>query len=386
MSQTASRVEFTVVPVRLLVAFELGWTKWRLAFGSAMGQKAWQVTIAARNVLALSEAIARARKRLGLPCDCPVFSCYEAGREGFWLYRLLEEMGIENLVVDSSSIEVNRRARRAKTDRLDAEKLLSMLLRYWAGEKKLWSVVHVPTPEQEDGRHLQREIRTLKKERTRQINRIRGLLAGQGVAVKANGRGLLESLDSIRIWDGSPLPEGLRRRVEVEVARHSFVHRQLLDLESERDARIRQGQDRAAEIARRLMTLRGIAEVGAETYAREFSWRGFRNRRQVGSLIGLTPTPHQSGDSSRERGISRAGNRHMRGIAIDLAWLWLRQQPDSDLTLWYNRRFASGSPRLRKIGIVALARKLSIALWRYADFGEIPKGALLKPGIQINAA
>jgi transposase len=261
-----------------------------------------------------------------------------------------------------------------------------MLLRYYAGEKKLWSVVHVPTPEQEDGRHLQREIRTVKKERTRQINRIRGLLANQGVAVKANRRGLLESLDSIRIWDGSPLPTGLRRRVEIEVARHDFIHRQLLDLECERDARIRQGRERAAEIARRLMTLRGIAQVGAETYGREFSWRGFKNRRQVGSLIGLTPTPHQSGDSSHERGISRAGNRHMRGVAIDLAWLWLRQQPHSELTLWYNRRFASGSPRLHKIGIVALARKLVIALWRFADFAEIPKGALLKPGIQINAA
>jgi transposase len=218
----------------------------------------------------------------------------------------------------------------------------------------------------------------LKKEQTRQINRIRGLLANQGVAVKANRRGLLESLDSIRIWDGSPLPAGLRRRVETEVARHSFVHRQLLDLESERDARIRQSCDRAAEIARRLMTLRGIAQVGAETWGREFSWRDFRNRRQIGSLVGLTPTPYQSGDSSRERGISRAGNRHVRGIAIDLAWIWLRQQPDSELTLWYNRRFASGSPRLRKIGIVALARKLLIALWRYADLGEIPKGALLK--------
>jgi transposase len=201
------------------------------------------------------------------------------------------------------------------------------------------------------------------------------------LAVKANGRGLLESLDSIRIWDGSPLPAGLRRRLEWEVARHGFLHRQLLDLESQRDERIRQSQDRASEIARRLMTLRGIAEVGAETYARELCWRGFKNRRQVGSLIGLTPTPHQSGDSSRERGISRAGNRHMRGIAIDLAWLWLRQQPQSELTLWYNRRFASGSPRLRKIGIVALARKLLIALWRYADFGEIPKGARLKTNI-----
>jgi transposase len=378
MTQTASREKFMPVERRLLVAFELGWNRWRLAFGSAMGEGAWQITIPARNVVALTEAIRKAKVRLGLPEACCVLSCYEAGREGFWLHRLLAQMGVENLVVDSSSIEVNRRARRVKTDRLDAEKLLSMLLRYDAGEKKLWSVVHVPTPEQEDGRHLQREIRTVKKERTRQINRIRGLLANQGVAVKANRRGLLESLDSIRIWDGSPLPTGLRRRVEIEVARHDFIHRQLLDLECERDARIRQGRERAAEIARRLMTLRGIAQVGAETYGREFSWRGFKNRRQVGSLIGLTPTPHQSGDSSHERGISRAGNRHMRGVAIDLAWLWLRQQPHSELTLWYNRRFASGGPRLHKIGIVALARKLVIALWRFADFAEIPKGALLK--------
>jgi len=174
------------------------------------------------------------------------------------------------------------------------------------------------------------------------------------------------------------VPSGLRRRLETEITRHGVVHRQLLDLECDRDARIREGQDRATEVARRLKTLRGIAEVGAESYAREFSWREFKNRRQVGSLVGLTGTPYQSGDSSRERGISRAGNRHVRGVAIDLAWIWLRQQPESELTLWFNRRFARGGPRLRKIGIVALARKLVIALWRYADFGEIPRGALLK--------
>lgn len=378
MSQTASVSDSTARVSMLFVALELGWTRWRLAFGSAMGQKARQVTIPARNVLAFGEAIAKARKHLGLPSDCPVFSCYEAGREGFWLHRLLQQISVVNLVVDSSSIEVNRRARRAKTDRLDAEKLLSMLLRYYAGEKKLWSVVHVPTPEQEDGRHLQRAIRTLKKEQTRSINRIKGLLAGQGVSVKTGRAGLIEAFDSIRIWDGSPLPEGLRGRLETEVARHGFVHRQLLDLESQRDARIRQGRDRTAEITRRLMTLRGIAEAGAETYGREFSWRSFKSRRQIGGLVGLAPSPYQSGDSRRERGISRAGNRHVRGIAIDLAWIWLRQQPKSELTLWYNLRFANGSPRLRKIGIVALARKLLIALWRYADFGEIPNGALLK--------
>ncbi len=378
MSQTASRKDFIAVKVRLLVAFELGWEKWRLAFATAMGEKPWQVVIPARDVLALTKAIGRAKQRFGVSESCPIFSCYEAGREGFWLDRLLRQMGVVNLVVDSSSIEVNRRARRAKTDRLDAAKLISMLLRYWAGEKDLWSVVHVPTPEQEDGRHLQREIRTLKKEQTRLINRVKGLLAGHGVAVRIGRGGFQDSLDAIRIWDGSPVPPGLRRRLETEITRHGVVHRQLLELECERDVRIRQGQDRASEIARRLKTLRGIAEVGAETYAREFSWREFKNRRQVGSLVGLTGTPYQSGDSSRERGISRAGNRHIRGVAIDLAWIWLRQQPDSEMTLWFNSRFARGGPRLRKIGIVALARKLVIALWRYADFGEIPRGALLK--------
>ena len=376
MKQTASREES--IAGAMLVAFELGWKNWKLGFASVMGEKPWVVTIRPRNLIALNEAFGKARRRLGLADDCRVFSCYEAGREGFWLHRQLTEMGVVNLVVDSSSIEVNRRARRAKTDRLDARKLVGMLLRYWAGEKDLWSVVKVPTREQEDGRQLQREIRTLTKEQTRLTNRIKGLLASQGVAVRMGRRGLEEGLDAIRIWDGSPLPSGLRRRLEMEIARRDVVHRQLLDLESEREARMRKGQDRASEIARRLKTLCGIAEAGAETYAREFSSREFKNRRQVGCLVGLTSTPYQSGDSFRERGISRAGNRHVRGVAIDLAWLWLRFQPQSELTQWFNQRFARGGPRLRKIGIIALARKLIIALWRYADFGEIPQGALLK--------
>jgi len=377
MTQTASRKDFIAVEGRLLVAFELGWEKWRLAFATAMGEKPWQVVIPARDVLALGEALRRARQRFGLVESYPVFSCYEAGREGFWLDRLLTRMGWSNLIVDSSSIEVNRRARRTKTDRLDAQKLLSMLLRYWAGEKELWRVVHVPTPEQEDGRHLQRQIRSLKKDQTSVVNQIRGLLAAQGVAVKMGRTGLLESLDSLRIWDGSPLPPGLRRQLECAIAQHAFIHRQLLDLQAERDARIRQGQDRTSKVARHLMTLRGIGAAGAETYAVEMSWRNIKNRRQVGGLIGLTPSHYRSGDSFQERGISRAGNRHVRGIAINLAWAWQRLQPDSDLTLWFKRRFDHGT-RLRKIGIVALARKLMIALWRYADFGEIPKGALLK--------
>jgi len=298
MTQTASRRDFSAVRRELLVAFELGWSTWRLAFGSAAGYKPWQVTIPARDVAAMSQAIGKARRRYGLPVTADVLSCYEAGRDGFWLHRLLTQMKIRNFVIDSSSIEVNRRARRIKTDRLDAAKLLSMLMRYHGGEEGLWSVVHVPTPRQEDARHLQREIRTLKKEQTRLINRVKGLLASQGVALKSSRGGVLTSLEDIRIWDGSSLPQGLRLRLESEVRRHSFLHRQLLDLESRRDARIREAGDRAAEITRRLMRLRGIAEVGAEVFAREFSWRRFRNRRQVGSLAGLTPSPYQSGDSS----------------------------------------------------------------------------------------
>ncbi len=287
MTQTASREESIAAGAdRMLVAFELGWKDWKLGFASVMGEKPWLVTVRPRDLIALREAFGRARKRLGLAAGCRVFSCYEAGREGFWLDRQLTEMGVVNLVVDSSSIEVNRRARRAKTDRLDARKLVGMLLRYWAGEKDLWSVVKVPTAEQEDGRQLQREIRTLTKEQTRLTNRIKGLLASQGVAVRMGRRGLVEGLDAIRIWDGSPLPSGLRRRLEMEIARRDVVHRQLLDLESERDSRMSKGQDRASEIARRLKTLCGIAEAGAETYAREFSWREFKNRRQVGCLRG----------------------------------------------------------------------------------------------------
>ena len=376
MKQAASRKES--IAGAMLVAFELGWTSWKVGFASEVGGKPWLVTVRPRDLIALSEAFGKARKRLGLAADCPVFSCYEAGREGFWLHRQLTGMGVVNLIVDSSSIEVNRRARRAKTDRLDARKLVGMLLRYWCGEKDLWSVVKVPTAAQEDGRQLQREIRTLTKEQTRLTNRIKGLLASQGVAVRMGRRGLEAGLDAVRIWDGSPLPSGLRRRLEMEIARRDIVHRQLLDLESERDARIRESHDRASEVARRLMTLRGIGQAGAETYAGEFSWREFKNRRQVGGLLGLTSTPYQSGNSFRERGISGAGNRHVRGVAIDLAWVWLRLQPQSELTEWFNQRFARGGPRLRKIGIIALARKLVIALWRYADFGEIPKGAVLK--------
>jgi transposase len=378
MLQTASRRKSSAAASRLYVAFELGWTRWKLAFGARVDEKPWHTTIGARDVRALREAIARARRKLGLSESCPVTSCYEAGRDGFWLDRLLAQMGVMNVVVDSSSIDVNRRARRAKTDRLDATKLLTMLMRHQTGEQGVWHVVRPPTPEQEDARHLQREIRTLKKEKTRLVNRVRGLLASQGVAVKMGKRGLVVPLTSLRIWDGSMVPPGLKRRIEYEMARHEVVHRQVLELEGERDRKIREENSVSCEKARRLMGLKAVGEASAETLSREFLYRQFRNRRQIGGLSGLSPTPHQSGDSSKERGISRSGNRHVRGIAVDLAWGWLHHQPQSKLSRWYEERFGRGGPRMRKIGIVALARKLLIALWRYAEFGELPEGALLK--------
>lgn len=378
MTQTASHRRNSLESERLYVAFELGWTSWKLGFCSRLDEKTWVTTIDARDVEALKKMIVKARSRFGLGPTAPVRSCYEAGRDGFWLARLLEKLEIANVVVDSGSIKVERRSRRAKTDRLDAEELLKMLVRHVSGEPKVWHVVHVPSPEQEDARHLQREIRTMTKEQTRIVNRVRGLLASQGIAVKMGQKGLIGSLESLRIWDGSPLPPGLKLRIGQELALYAVVHKQLLGLQAERDRGLRDGTSMTAILSRRLQGLKAIGPATAETFSRELLFRDFRNRRQVGSYIGLAPSPYQSGDLSHESGISRAGNRHLRGISVDLAWAWLRYQPQSALARWYQRRFGSGGPRMRKIGIVALARKLVIALWRYAQTGIAPEGARLK--------
>ena len=307
-----------------------------------------------------------------------MLSCYEAGRDGFWLHRYLDSQEVENLVVDSASIEVNRRAKRAKTDKLDVKKLLTMLIRYDSGEQKVWSVVHVPSIEAEDSRHLHRQLRTFKSDRTRHINRIKGLLVGQGMRlpVKAD---FLERLEKVRLWDGRSVPPGLRSRLEREYACYQFVAEQVRELETERRELLRTSTESSVEQVRQLLQLRGIGENSAWLFVMEFfSWRQFRTRRQVGGLAGLTPTPYQSSEQSREQGIDKSGNSPIRSMAIEIAWGWLRHQPESELTLWFQKRFGQGSKRLRKIGIVALARKLLIALWRYLEYGELPAGAQLK--------
>jgi transposase len=260
---------------------------------------------------------------------------------------------------------------------LDVEKLLNMLIRYHNGEKHVWSVVHVPSEVAEDWRHLHRQLIALKSQQTRHSNRIHGLLATQGVRL-ALGRRFLEQLEEVRLWDGSPLPRGLRRRVEREYECWQFVHGQILELERERREQIQTSEDPYVEQVRRLLALRGIGENSAWLFVMEFfGWREFRNRREVGALAGLTPTPYASGEQMREQGISKAGNRLIRAMAIEIAWQWLRHQPDSALTLWFQERFAHGGKRMRKVGIVAVARKLLVSLWQYLETGIIPEGAQL---------
>jgi transposase len=261
---------------------------------------------------------------------------------------------------------------------MDVGKLLGMLMRYHLGEKKVWSVVHVPSAGAEDERQLHREMMAMKRERTRHINRVKGLLAGQGVVIEV-GAGFMEEIEAVRLWDGSSLPGRLQKRLEREYKRMELLKQQIGELEQEREEVLRTSQEESVEQVRRLLQLKGIGVNSAWLYVMEFfAWRGFRNRREVGSLAGLTPTPYQSGESSKERGISKAGNRPVRGMAIEIAWTWLRYQPESALSLWYNWRFAEGSSRVRRIGIVALARKLLIELWKYLETGAVPEGAYLK--------
>jgi transposase len=363
----------------LYVALELSEKEWKLAFATGMAQKPRRRAILARDIQSLLKEIAAAKERFDLPGGTPVVSCYEAGRDGFWLHRCLLAAGVANHVVDSSSIAVERRGRRPKTDRLDAEKLLAMLIRWRQGESHVWRVVNVPNPEEEHERQLHRELETLKGEHTAHGNRIKGLLAGCGLTVSIN-RHLPKWLKHVRLWDDTEVPKQLKARVLREFARMQAVNRQIRELEKERARRIRaEDHDPGILKMRKLMGLGGIGVNSSWLYVREvFGWRKIRNRRQIGSLVGLTPTPYSSGESSREQGISRAGNRRMRTMSIEIAWDWLRYQPESELSLWYQRRFGHGSKRQRRIGIVALARKLLVALWKYLERDEVPKGAVVK--------
>ncbi len=378
MTKTMTRTgESTLPDACLLVAFELSERTWKLGFTSGLAQRPRVRAVPAGGLERVLEEVRRAKVRFHLPADAPVVSCYEAGREGFWIHRWAEAQGWRNAVVDSSSIEVPRRARRAKTDRLDLVSLLRLLARWVAGDARVWRVVHVPTDAEEDARHVHRLRETLQQERTRLSNRLKGLLTTQGVTVPVRGD-FLAGVAAVRRWDGTPLPAGLTARLQQVWAQLEAVTQRVAALDATREAQPLDRTTATGHWVARLVTLRGIGSIGAWSLATEiFGWRQIRNGRQLGALVGLVPAPHQSGETAHDRGITRAGNRHVRRVVVQLAWSWLRYQPASALSRWYRERFDRGR-RLRRIGIIALARKLLIAWWRYGEAGVVPEGAIVK--------
>lgn len=361
---------------QLYMAMELSANKWGLAFSDEA--KIRSVTVGAGNREDLLAQIKRAKEKMGFAPDAPVISCYEAGRDGFWIHRFLESNGIRNHVVDAASIEVNRRMKQAKTDRLDAEKLVRLLIRYENGEQTLWRVARVPKEAEEDERRIHREVLRLKHERTSHSNRIGGLLCLHGVRVPNRSRKKV-SLDRCRLWNGQALPESLREELAREQQRMALVDEQIKRLEKTQEARIKKPTTQADQTAAKLIQLKGVGVVGAWTLSKEFfGWRKFQNRREVGSASGLVGTPYSSGTSAREQGINKAGNVRVRWVMVELAWRWVQFQPESALSKWFWKRFGFGTGRMRRVGIVALARKLLIAFWKYLTQDVFPEGALSK--------
>jgi transposase len=371
----------------LYMALELDNSRWQIGFSTAMAQPMRARSVVAGDVSSLQQEISRAIARL-FPQSPPgeIVSCYEAGRDGFWIHRLLTEQGhpldaglasipIHNVIVDASSMSITRQARRAKTDSIDRAALLRHLIRWNEGETHVWRVIRVPSRENENARLLDREIETLTQDRTRERNRIGAALKLHGVGARPKKTAELETL---RAAEGKPLPPDMVAMLRRGFERLVLIESQIKALETERSQRLTL-PTRDSEMSRRLMELKGLGEIGSSLLVHEmFAWRDFQNRREVGSAAGLCPTPYASGGSHREQGISRAGNRRVRKMMNQLAWIWIRNQPDSPITRWFEQRFAKGGPRARKIGITGAARKLLVALWRYLDQGVVPEGAILK--------
>lgn len=358
---------------KLLVSLELANNKWRVA-ASDGGTRVREYALSAGDGAGLLAVIERARLRFEVGKEAPVLSCYEAGRDGFWLHRFLVANGIRNVVVDAASIEVNRRQRRAKTDRIDGRKLLSNLLRFDAGENRVWSVLRVPTEAEEDARRAHRERERLVKERRAHVARMKSLLVMHNVRLKrVGGRGWEQRLKALE------LPPKLRAELAREAERLALVDRQIAQLKREHAESLKASNDEACAKQLRLQRLRGVGAIGAwMLVCALFGWRTFNHRRELAGSVGLGGSPYNSGTTERDQGISKAGNPRVRTLMVELAWAWLRLQPGSALAKWYMERFGRGSGRSRRIGVVALARRLLIALWRFVEQGVVPQGARLK--------
>jgi transposase len=379
----------------LFVALELSRSTWLIAVNAPGSEKISKYRIDAGDSEALLNLLRRLKVEAERRCRVPVkiVSIHEAGLDGFWVHRLLETNGIESHVVDAASIEVDRRSRRVKTDRIDVEKLLRTLMGWARGERRICSMVRPPSPAEEDERRLTRERQTLVIERVRHVNRIKGLLATQGVFdFEPMRRDRRRELAELRCRDGQPLPPRLRMELVREIGRLELAIEQLREIESERDLALQATRSSAAQTARepktrlaavaspgnQLLRLRGIGSEFASVLSLEAFYRNFNNRREVAAYSGLTPSPWKSGNIDAEQGISKAGNARLRKTMIQLAWLWLRHQPGSALSRWFHERVGDRRGKIRRIAVVALARKLLVALWRYVTDGIVPAGAELK--------
>jgi transposase len=365
----------------IFVAIELSQKSWLVTLHSPDKDKLSRHKLEGGDHVELLALISRVRERAaralgGVPA---VVSCYEAGYDGFWLHRLLLAAGITNYVFDPASIAVDQRARRVKTDRIDGEKMLRTLMAYLRGEPRVVRIVRVPAPEQEDARRASRERGRLVKEQTAHTSRIKALLRLLGMAVgNPRRRDWLSWLAVQRDWQGQAVPPRMLSEIRHEHARLMLVRERLEALAQQASADPTPGAAQMTERSELLLRLKCLGPAFATTLTNEVFYKDFRNRREVGSYFGLTPSPWQSGGVDRDQGISKAGNPRARCAAIELAWLWLRHQPDSKLTQEYRRRTLNAGKRIKRVAIVALARKLVVALWRYLTTGLVPDGAGLK--------
>jgi transposase len=369
----------------IFVSLELSRSTWVItSLSPGGGEKMSKHAVPSGDIPALlarlSQLKEKARARTGQVF--PIIVIQEAGLDGFWIHRVLQQEGIESYVVDPASIATSRRRRRAKTDKIDGEALVRALLAYKRGEPRVCAMVQAPTPHEEDRRRISREREVLTAERVQHVNRIKGLLFAQGIGDdEPLHRNRRERLEELITGDGRPLPEGLKAQIRRELDRLELLIEQVKAVEAERDAVLAQAQASpgVSAPAAQLLTLRGIGPEAAAMLCSEGLFRTFNNRKQVAAYAGLAPTPWQSGAVHRDQGVSKAGNPRLRTIMIQIAWLWLRHQPQSALALWFRERIKRTGGRLGKTMIVALARKLLVALWKYATAGVLIEGAILKP-------
>jgi len=380
----AAKVQTTARPnnSKLFVSLELSRSAWLVTASAPGSDKFSKYAVAGGDGRALVDLLDRLRRTAErrVEVSVEVVAIQEAGLDGFWIHRLLANNGVESHVVDAASIAVDRRHRRVKTDAIDGETLLRTLMAWARGERRVCSMVRPPSPAEEDRRRLTRERGTLLKERIQHTNRIKGLLSGQGITdYDPLGKNRHTRLDALKTGDGRALSDRLKMEIRREIDRLDLVNAQIATVERERDALVKTTVDVAAQNAAAVLSrLKGIGAEFSSLIWLEALFRSFANRRQIAAYAGLAPSPWQSGSTDRDQGISKSGNRRLRHTMIELAWFWLRHQPDSALSVWFRARVGQARGRLRRIAIVALARKLLVALWRYATQGVVPEGAVFK--------